>query len=148
MSSTTPRCGWWMAAPKLPAAAHSIVSFEPVKGIHTGGCGAWKGRGQIEISRYFQNLPSCVNVFSVQDGKVLLVGARRDLRLETITRQRKRHVPRRLELVEMAVVGEQVEQEDLHGILVLRRARDAVLSHAGPIRRQLAVIAMHLPDKF
>ena len=46
--------------------------------------------------------------------EMLLVGARRDLRLEIGARQRKRHVPPRLELVEVAVIGQQVEQEDLH----------------------------------
>ena len=58
-------------------------------------------------------------------GEMLLVGARRDLRLEIGARQRKRHVPAGLELVEMAVERQEVEQEDLHERLVFATGRGA-----------------------
>ena len=46
--------------------------------------------------------------------EMLLVGARRDFRIEIRARQRERHMTAGLELVEMAVERQQVEQEDLH----------------------------------
>ena len=56
-------------------------------------------------------------------GEMLLVGTRRDLRIEIRARQRERHVPARLELVEVPIERQQVEQKNLHDKLVLGRAR-------------------------
>src|SRR5947209_5738644 len=46
--------------------------------------------------------------------EMLLVGTGRGFRIEIGARQRKWHVPTRLELIEMTIERQQVEQEDLH----------------------------------
>jgi hypothetical protein len=61
-------------------------------------------------------------VHLLPDGEVLLVGARRDFRVEIRAAQRKRHMTAGLELVEVTVERQEIEQKDLHGCSFFRVA--------------------------